>query len=143
MKMSVRPIEKEDFDRGYIELLNVLSSPSDGLKREWFEGVVESLGPWHQIWVLESIERKMVATITLLVERKMIRGGSHVLHVEDVIVHPDYQKQGIGRQLMKKARDVADEHNCYKIILDCNEANAPFYEFCQFQRHQVQMAWYR
>jgi len=139
--MDFRPIEKEDFDRGYVELLNVLS-PSDGLDRKCLEEVVESLGPWHQIWVMES-EGQIVATITFLIERKMIRGGSYVLHIEDVIVHPTHQKQGIGRRLIQKARDVADEYSCYKIILDCSEANAPFYEFCHFQRHQIQMALYR
>lgn len=31
---------------------------------------------------------------------------------------------------------------CYKVILDCSEANAPFYEKCGLQRKEVQMAQY-
>lgn len=31
------------------------------------------------------------------------------------------------------------EHGCYKVILDCSEANQPFYEKCGLIRKEVQM----
>lgn len=35
--------------------------------------------------------------------------------------------------------DVAEEEGCYKVILDCSEANAAFYEKCGMTRKEVQM----
>jgi glucosamine-phosphate N-acetyltransferase len=139
--MEIRPLEKSDYDRGYKTLLNVLA-PSDKLDRQWFEDIVSSLDTRHQIWVIVR-EDTIIAGITLWVERKMIRHGSTVLHIEDVMVLPSQQKQGHGRRLMQKAWEIADLEKCYKIVLDCSEENVPFYEACNLQRHQVQMAWYR
>lgn len=139
----MRPIEIKDYDCYYTELLSVLTGAEEDkvLEREVFEDIVRNLGTHHQIWVMER-QGRIIATITLIVERKLIHGGSSVLHVEDVIVHPDYQKQGIGRKLIQKAMEVAENEECYKIILDCSDTNASFYEACNFQKKQVQMSWY-
>lgn len=33
----------------------------------------------------------------------------------------------------------ADSQGCYKVILDCSDDNATFYEKCGFKRKEVQM----
>jgi len=38
--------------------------------------------------------------------------------------------------------DTAKEAGCYKIILDCSEDNAPFYEKCGLSRKEIQMVKY-
>lgn len=35
--------------------------------------------------------------------------------------------------------DASKAQGCYKVILDCSEANAPFYEKCGLTRKEVQM----
>ena len=37
-------------------------------------------------------------------------------------------------------KDVADSLGCYKAILDCSEANIPFYEKCGFDKKGIQMS---
>jgi glucosamine-phosphate N-acetyltransferase len=44
--------------------------------------------------------------------------------------------------MMHKAKQIAMENNCYKIILDCTEDNKKFYESCGFSSKQVQMSYY-
>jgi glucosamine-phosphate N-acetyltransferase len=35
----------------------------------------------------------------------------------------------------------AKQAGCYKVILDCGEANVAFYEKCGLKRKEVQMVW--
>lgn len=42
-------------------------------------------------------------------------------------------------RLINALADAAKELGCYKVILDCSEANAPFYAKCGFTRKEVQM----
>jgi len=80
--------------------------------------------------------------MTLLLEPKLIHNGSSVLHIEDVIVHPEHQRKGLGKMMMDKAKQIAVDNNCYKIILDCTEQNKKFYESCGFSSKQIQMSHY-
>lgn len=42
-------------------------------------------------------------------------------------------------RLIEALIDVAQQQGCYKVILDCSEANQPFYEKCGLIRKEVQM----
>jgi len=137
----MRLITSQDYDKHYCKLLEVLTGREETVSRAHFESLLQSLGSHHQVWVAEE-EGQIIATMTCLIEPKLLRGGSNVLHVEDVIVHPDFQKRGIGRRMMGKAKKVAEAHDCYKIILDCTPENKPFYEACGFSSKQVQMSLY-
>lgn len=58
--------------------------------------------------------------------------------VEDVVVAPERQGQGIGRQLMAHALQQARVAGCYKLALSSNakrQAAHAFYESLGFQRH--------
>jgi glucosamine-phosphate N-acetyltransferase len=70
---------------------------------------------------------QVIGTASLLLEQKFIHGGSWVGYVEDVAVHRDYQKQGIGTALVRHATEEARRHGCYKVILSCFEHLVPFY----------------
>ena len=137
----MRILEISDYDKHYHALLSILTQKKESQSREDFLRFVHSLSNHHQVWVLEDTGR-IIATITLLIENKTIHGGSKVLHVEDVIVHPECQRRGLGKKLLQKAIDTAQETKCYKIILDCTPENAPFYEACGFLQKQVQMSLY-
>jgi hypothetical protein len=44
-----------------------------------------------------------------------------------------------GRRLIEALLGVAQARGCYKVILDCSEANQAFYEKCGLTRKEVQM----
>jgi len=138
---KMRLLQKNDYDKGYCELLSELTKSTENISREKFVAILQSLGNQQQIWVLED-DGKIICTMTLLLEPKLIHHGSNVLHIEDVIVHPEHQKKGLGKMMMHKAKQIAMENNCYKIILDCTEDNKKFYESCGFSSKQVQMSYY-
>ena len=83
-----------------------------------------------------------MATGSLLVERKFIRGCGRVGHIEDVVVDASQRRRGTGARIVRHLVDAAERAGCYKVILDCAAENAPFYERQGFVRKEVQMALY-
>jgi GNAT superfamily N-acetyltransferase len=53
-----------------------------------------------------------------------------VLHamIYDMIVHPDYQHQGIGTQILRKLIQWCDQNGVREIQLFCARGKRPFYE---------------
>lgn len=73
-------------------------------------------------------KEKIIGTITVLIEPKIIHEGSCVGHIEDLVVDKEYRKQNFGKLLINHAINLCKEKNCYKIILDCNENYTKYYE---------------
>ena len=71
---------------------------------------------------------KIVGSITLLIEQKLIHNGKCVGHIEDFVVSENYRKKGIGSNLINYAINIAERSNCYKCILDCNENLESYYK---------------
>ena len=46
---------------------------------------------YYTVVVVDDAEDRVVATATLLAERKFVHGGRLCGHVEEVVVHRDYQ----------------------------------------------------
>ena len=79
-----------------------------------------------------------VGSYALLVMHNLAHSGTPSAIAEDVVVAPDRQGQGIGRQLMAHALQQAREAGCYKLALSSNakrKAAHAFYESLGFQRH--------
>jgi len=80
----------------------------------------------------------VIATYALLVMHNLAHCGAPSAIAEDVVVAPDRQGQGIGRQLMAHAIELARAAGCYKLALSSNakrQAAHAFYESLGFQRH--------
>ena len=54
--------------------------------------------------------------------------------LEDVIVHPSYRGQGLGRVLLERAVAWAWEQGASRVDLYCRWEVVPFYERCDFAR---------
>lgn len=89
--------------------------------------------------VIAKIDGRVVGTASLLVELKFLHKGSKAGHIEDVAVHPDFQRRGIGKALVMYLVDIAKDKGCYKVILDCRDDLSVFYEKCGFVRSSCQM----
>jgi glucosamine-phosphate N-acetyltransferase len=83
------------------------------------------------------VQGRIVGTASLLIEPKFIHGGGLSGHLEDVAVHRDFQKQGIGAALVRHVTAQAREMGCYKVVLNCFDNMAPFYEKLGFRRHDA------
>ena len=134
----MRLIYKSDFDKDYVELLEQLTVVGE-VTREQFNEFVEKNG--KNIFVIEE-SNKIIATITLIIEEKLIHNCGKVLHIEDVVVDKLHRKNGTGKKLLEFAMQYAKDNNCYKIILDCSEDVKKFYESVGFSCKNLQMSYY-
>ena len=73
---------------------------------------------------------------------KIIHNFGFVGHIEDIIVHPDYQGYGVGTKIIENLKQYGDEKGCYKCILDCADDKIPFYQKCSFKLKGSQMSYY-
>lgn len=164
-----RRLAVADYDSNYMQLLQQLTK-APLVPRETFEAFVvaaDACTAGHLVCVAEapvSVDATatatpplsadaqpppslatgttLAATATLLVERKLIRGGASVGHIEDVVVDAQFRGKGLGRRLIDALTDEARRRGCYKVILDCAESNVAFYERCGYATKELQMVRY-
>lgn len=141
----VRDLEAGDFHKGYLELLSQLTTVGD-YSEEQFRARFEELhsrGDTYKVVVIEDVEKqRIIATATLFIELKLIRGCGKCGHIEDVVVDGSYRGLRLGLRVIDALTEAARGAGCYKIILDCSEENVAFYEKCGLTRKEVQMVRY-
>jgi glucosamine-phosphate N-acetyltransferase len=84
----------------------------------------------------------IIGSGTIIFEPKIIRNGKNVGHIEDIVVDEKYRSMKIGTNIFNKLIELANERNCYKVILDCTEDVSGFYEKIGFKKHGIQMSKY-
>ena len=137
----VRQLEAEDFDKGFMELLAQLTSAGNVTREQWQERFAETRHGPEFVFVVEE-KGRLLASGTLVLERKFARGCGLCGHIEDIVVDEQCRGRGLGLVIVTALTRVAERMGCYKVILDCSEENQPFYEKCEFKRKEVQMARY-
>jgi glucosamine-phosphate N-acetyltransferase len=143
--LEMRLIEAGDYYKDYLQLLTDLSDidPSK-ITLERFSRYIDNTHiNYKQIWIIEDTRyEKIVCSMTILFEDKLIHTMSKVCHIEDLVVHHSVRKYGLGRAMMEQALRMAKEYECYKMTLYCKEEYIPFYEKCKLKKKGVEMAVY-
>ncbi len=139
-----RKIQISDCNEKYLNLLNQLNNTIDYncISKNALENFISSLNEEHQIIVIEDIEKDIIGTGTILIERKILHNMSKVAHIEDIVIDKNKRGSGLGFKIINYLVDIAKEKNCYKVILNCSEENVPFYEKCGFKQKSKQMSLY-
>ena len=106
-----------------------------------FEQILCSLKSNHHIYLYIK-DNKVLGTITIIIEQKLIHKGKCVGHIEDLVVDKDHNGMGIAKELLAYAIQTAKDNNCYKVILDCDKELVIFYEKSGFKEKAVQMVLY-
>lgn len=136
--LNFRRLEKGDFQKNYLELLKQLTTVGD-ISKEKYETTFDKIGA--QVWVVE-FEGKIIASVSLLLEQKIIHECGIVGHLEDVVVDRDYRKYGLGKFIIERIIKIAKERGCYKLIGDCKSELLGFYEKNGFESKCVQISIY-
>lgn len=126
--ISLRQIEFEDLDKGFLEVLDNLVTAD--IDNEYAKQILQKIksNPLHIIFVAEE-NGKIVGTTTLLIEPKFINRGMRVGYIEDVSIRKEYEGLGIGSKLVTYAtKHAVSVEGCKKILLYCSEKNKTFYE---------------
>jgi glucosamine-phosphate N-acetyltransferase len=137
---TINLLKEQDLKNGFIETLSFLSKINDSSQEkiiDTFHRMKKNTDNYN--FVALTNDGKVVGALTLLIEQKFIHGCGKVGHIEDVVVHGDFRGQGVARNLIKKAIEVAEKEKCYKVILNCKEKLIPFYEKLGFGKHEIEM----
>ena len=137
--MYIRKLQKEDVspDSDFVRILSQLSS-SDNKTCDysvlWSQYAEQTNSLPVYIHVIVAVDNDVViGTGSILIERKILRGGGIVGHIEDVVVDKTSRKSGVGRMIINHLVEIAKYSSCYKVILNCDDSNVPFYGKCGFR----------
>lgn len=84
----------------------------------------------------------IIASGTIIIEPKIIRGCKSVGHIEDIVVIKYMRGKGICKKILEILKVIARENNCYKVILDCDNEVKNVYINNGFHVKGIQMAEY-
>ena len=84
----------------------------------------------------------IIASGTIIIETKLIRGGKSVGHIEDIVVKSTHRGKQISSDILNLLKNIAREKDCYKVTLDCNEEVKKVYNRSGFEEKGIQMAIY-
>jgi GNAT superfamily N-acetyltransferase len=93
--------------------------------------------PDYTLFVAEQ-DHAMVGSFALLVMDNLGHLGAPSGIVEDVVVAPARQSNGVGAAMMRFAMERCREKGCYKLVLSSNAKRVrahAFYESLGFERH--------
>jgi len=138
---SLRYLQKEDYDKGYLDLLSQLTTVTTMDREKFCENLDKINETTTNIFVIEE-ENKIIATATLVFEIKFIHDCGKVAHLEDVVIDQEFRGCGLGKKLIESVIKIAKARSCYKIICNCSDNLINFYAKCGFERKNVQMAIY-
>jgi ribosomal protein S18 acetylase RimI-like enzyme len=137
MDISIRKAEVEDMEAVRSLYPHLLSeddpAPEPSVLQKIWEKFISN--PAMTCFLVE-VESQPVGTVCMIIVPNLTRGGRPYAFIENVVVHSEFQKRGIGRKMMEHAIRVAREAECYKIFLltGVDNENQGFYEHLGFRR---------
>ena len=142
MAVSFRRLQVDDYQKGFLRLLSQLSTVGN-VSKEKFEALFKKRenNPLYHTFVAER-DGKIICSATLLIEDKYLHECSPAGHIEDVVVDESYRRTGLGKKLIEHLIKEARANGCYKVILDCEDKNIPFYQSCNLSKHGNEMSIY-
>lgn len=113
----IREAKKEDL-QALLELYLYLHEKevpeeSEHLQRTWEQIITD---PAHHLIVCEW-EGKIVASCVCVIIPNLTRGVRPYAFVENVVTHEDYRGKGYATDCLNFAKKIAEENNCYKMML--------------------------
>ncbi|MCL2487201.1 MAG: GNAT family N-acetyltransferase [Oscillospiraceae bacterium] len=141
MTFSIREATPEDagalHDLYYIHL----DSPPDEAQdmAAWREKLARfAADPLYYVLVGET-EGQIVSSVTLVVIESLLQNLRPYGVIEYVVTHADFRNRHYATALMNRACEIAESHNCYKIMLytgSKQDKTLRFYENCGFDRNE-------
>jgi glucosamine-phosphate N-acetyltransferase len=130
----------------HLTLLSELSVVSELDTNLYLEHIkkISSMGTIIVCYIDNPFSEKfdIIASGTIIIEPKLIRGGKSVGHIEDIVVKSTHRGKHISSDILNMLKNIARENNCYKVILDCNEEVKKVYNRSGFEENGIQMGIY-
>ena len=114
---TIRPLCRSDFQRGYLDVLRVLTTVGEVSDEQWnqrYDWISSRNDEYYLLVVCDEAER-IVGTGSLIVERKFIHSLGLVGHIEDIAVEKGQQGKKLGLRIIQALDFVASNVGCYKV----------------------------
>lgn len=139
MNIAIRRAELADVPHllALYKLLDTEPEPKMPLQQAHQRFLELAANPQHQIYVAE-VEHQVVGTFALIWLGGISHGARPSCIVEDVVVAPELQGAGIGKQMMRFAMAQCAMGNAYKLVLSSHLKRSQahqFYESLGFRKH--------
>jgi len=136
--VEIRPARREDL-AAILALYADLETDGQVLDLPAAESIFARMQQYPNYTVYVAVaEGQIVGSFELLIMDNLAHVGAPSGIVEDVVVHPAWRGQGIGKQMMAFALQQCRQAGCYKLALSSNrkrEAAHRFYEALGFEKH--------
>lgn len=127
----IREANKKDLDEILQLYLNLheTSVPQDSetLRKTWYDIINDEK---HHLIICE-IDGKIVASCVCVVIPNLTRNVRPYAFVENVVTHVDYRKNGYATACLNYAKQIAEENNCYKMMLLTSSKEESTWSFYQ------------
>lgn len=127
---QIKPLESSDLEKHlgtYIQTVNNLSITPNIKLQDAINILHEISSQWTIIYIALNEVDWIIGSLTLLLEKKILRWGWLAGHIEDVVIRKWFEWHSIWSKLMETAIKKAKEQWCYKIILDCEQSLEKYY----------------
>lgn len=140
----IRDLNEDDYHLNHLKLYKQLTHiEPEKITKDKYSEYVSNLNDNHLVKVMYDVDNnKIISSITIIIENKLIRNMGKVGHIEDFVVDKEYRRRGLGKKMIKYAINYCKKMGCYKVILDCNDDKSIFYEKCGFSKNSVCMSYY-
>lgn len=104
---------------------------SDALRDAWAQILRD---PNHHV-IVDEADGRLVASCVCVVIPNLTRSARPYALIENVVTHADYRRQGRARACLDRARQIARQANCYKMMLmtgSKSEGTLDFYRKCGY-----------
>ena len=127
----VREAKKEDL-KGLLELYLFLHEDripknDEHLEKTW-KTIVDD--PNHHL-IVNEIDGQIVSSCDLVIIPNLTRGVRPHAFVENVVTHGDHRNKGYAGQCLDLAKKLAEQENCYKIMLATGSSDPKTHRFYQ------------
>lgn len=78
---------------------------------------------YYVISIIDKATDRVVASGTVFIEKKFLRGLGSVGHIEDIAVSKDMQGKKLGLRVIQTLTSISENAGCYKTILNCSNEN--------------------
>ena len=106
--------------------------------KKWAELLEKLITDPNYYILIGEIDKKIVSSVTLVVIPNLPHDLRPYALIENVVTHDNYRNKGYASELIKYACNIAEDNNCYKIMLmtgSKDENTLRFYENCGFNRN--------
>lgn len=86
---------------------------SEQLRKTW-DNIIHDEN--HHLIICE-VEGKIVASCVCVIIPNLTRNVRPYAFIENVVTHEGYRKKGYATQCLNYAKQIAEKHNCYKMML--------------------------